>query len=127
MVQESNGEGRYTLLKDNFSVIHNALASIYIAVGATTYPSDIHDSRPRVISDEVAEAYINLAHALEQHFNVAENSFVEGARPKIRSTIGLSGFNIGYDDEGLNLAQMVTRASPTGWGMQYQSDIYYRH
>ena len=114
------------MLNDNFSTIYNALADIYIAVEATTYPSDIHDSRPRAISDEVAEAYIMLAHVLEKHFNVEANSFVEGARPKIRSTIGLSGINIGYVDEGLNLAQMITRASPTSWGIQYQSDIHYK-
>ena len=114
------------MFKDYFPVVHNALADIYIAVEATTNPSDVHDSRPRAISDEVAEAYINLANVLEKHFNVADNSFIEGARPKIRRTIGLSGINIGYADEELNLAQMVTRASPTGWGMQYQSDIHYR-
>lgn len=115
------------MLKDYFPIIHNALADIYISVEDTTNPSDVHDSRPRVLPDEIVEAYVNLAHALEEHFNVAENSFIEGARPKIRRTVGLSGINIGYVDEGLNLAQMVTRASPTGWGMQYQSDIYYRH
>ena len=114
------------MLKDDFSVIHNALADIYIAVEATTYPSDIHDSRPRAVSDEIAEAYLMLAHVLEKHFSVAVNSFVEGARPKIRSTVGLSGINIGYVDEGLNLAQMITRASPTSWGIQYQSDIHYK-
>ena len=116
------------MLKDYFSVIHNALADIYIAVEDTTNPSEpIYDSRPRAISDEVAEAYINLAHVLEKHFNVAENSFVEGARPKIRSTVGLSGFNIGYADEGLDLVQMITRASPVPYGKQYQSNIHYRH
>ena len=108
--------------------ICKALATIYIEVEDTTAPSEpVYDSRPRPISDEVVEAYVNLAHVLEQHFNVEEDSLIKGARPYIRETIGLSGFNIGYADEGLNLAQMVTRASPTGWGMQYQSDIYYRH
>ena len=43
-----------------------------------------------------------------------------------RSTVGLSGINIGYVDEGLDLAQMITRAAPTGWGVQYQSDIHYK-
>ena len=114
------------MLKDYFPIIHNALADIYISVENTTNPSDVHDSRPRAISDEVAEAYLMLAHVLEKHFNVAANSFVEGARPKIRSTVGLSGINIGYVDEGLDLAQMITRASPTGWGVQYQSDIHYK-
>ena len=114
------------MFKDYFPVVHNALADIYIAVEAITNPSDVHDSRPRAISDEVVEAYINLAHVLEKHFNVAANSFVEGARPKIRSTVGLSGINIGYVDEGLDLAQMITRASPTSWGIQYQSDIHYK-
>ena len=114
------------MFKDYFPVVHNALADIYIAVEATTNPSDVHDSRPTAISDEVAEAYLMLAHVLEKHFNVAANSFVEGARPKIRSTVGLSGINIGYVDEGLDLAQMITRASPTGWGVQYQSDIHYK-
>ena len=116
------------MLKDYFSVIHNALAAdIYIAVEATTYPSDIHDSRPRAVSDEIAEAYLMLAHVLEKHFSVEVNSFVEGARPKIRSTVGLSGFNIGYADEGLDLVQMITRASPVPYGKQYQSNIHYRH
>ena len=114
------------MLKDYFPIIHNALADIYISVENTTNPSDVHDSRPRAISDEVAEAYLMLAHVLEKHFNVAANSFVEGARPKIRSTVGLSGINIGYVDEGLDLAQMITRASPTSWGIQYQSDIHYK-
>lgn len=114
------------MIKDNFSLIHNALADIYIVVEDTSIPADIRDSRPRIIPEEVKEAYINLAHVLEKHFNVAEDSFIIGARPKIRSTIGLSGFNIGYADEELNLAQMVTRASPTGWGVSYQSDIRYR-
>ena len=87
------------MLKDYFPIIHNALADIYISVEDTTNPSDVHDSRPRVLSDEIVEAYVNLAHALEEHFNVAENSFIEGARPKIRRTVGLSGINIGYVDE----------------------------
>ena len=107
--------------------ICKALATIYIEVEDTTAPSEpVYDSRPRPISDEVVEAYVNLAHVLEQHFNVEEDSLIKGARPYIRQTIGLSGFNIGYADEGLNLAQMVTRASPVPYGAVYQSNIRYR-
>jgi len=111
----------------NFSDIHQALAGIYISVEATTNPTDVRDSRPRKIPEEVLDAYVNLVKNLEKHHNVAEGSFILGARPYIRKAIGLSGFNIGYADEGLDLAQMVTRASPTGYGVQYQSDITYRH
>ena len=110
-----------------FTKIHKALARIYIEVENTTNPMDIKDSRPREVSTEITDAYINLAHALERHYNVAENSFVLGARPYIRRAIPLQGFSIGYADEGLNLAQMVTRASPTGYGVAYQSDIVYKH
>ena len=111
----------------NFSVIHQALAEIYISIEDTTNPTDIHDSRPRTIPEELLTAYVNLVHALEKHYHVADDSLILGARPYIRKAIGLSGTSIGYPDEGLNLAQMVTRASPTGWGVQYQSDIIYRH
>lgn len=109
----------------DFTSIHKALAEIYISIEATTNPTDIRDSRPRTIPEEVLTDYVNLVHALEKHHHVAEDSFILGARPYIREAIGLSGFNIGYADEGLNLAQMVTRASPTGWGVQYQSNIKY--
>ena len=47
------------MFKDYFPVVHNALADIYIAVEATTNPSDVHDSRPRAISDEVVEKIIS--------------------------------------------------------------------
>ena len=114
------------MLKDNFPVIHKALADIYIAVEDTSNPSDIHDSRPRNISKDIETAYVNLCTVLDKHFNLAEGSCISGIRPIIRKAIGISGTHIGYADEELTLAQMVTRASPTGWGVQYQSDIKYR-
>lgn len=103
-----------------------ALANIYIEVEEITAPSDIRDSRPRTIPDDIAAAYINFATALDTWFGLEEGTILKGARPYIREAIGLSGFNIGYVDEGLNLAQMVTRASPTGYGVHYQSNIRYR-
>ena len=113
--------------KFKYSDIYQALADIYISVEATSSPMDVRDSRPRKIPQEVLDAYVNLVKNLEIHHNVPEGSFILGARPYIRKAIGLSGFNIGYADEGLDLAQMVTRASPTGYGVSYQSDITYRH
>lgn len=110
-----------------FENIHKALAEIYISIEDATPPMDIKDSRPRTIPEEVLTTYVNLCHALEKHHNVEEDTFLLGARPYIRQAIPLQGFIIGYADEGLNLAQMVTRASPTGYGVQYQSDIRYRH
>ena len=113
------------MVKDYIS-IHKALAEIYISIEANTKPMDIFDSRPRTIPEETLTPYINLCHALEKHYNVEEGSFILGARPYIREAIGLKGAIIGYADEGLDLVQMVTRASPVPYGKQYQSNIHYR-
>ena len=105
--------------------IHKALGYIYVSIEANSKPMDVRDSRPRTIPEEVSTAYVNLIRALEKHYNVEEDSILLGARAYIREAIPLKGFSIGYADEGLSLAQMVTRASPTGYGVQYQSNIRY--
>ena len=111
----------------DYTVLHQALAEIYISIEATTKPTDFRDSRPRQIPEEMLESYVSLVRSLEKHHNVEHDAFILGARPYIRNAIGLSGFNVGYVDEGLDLAQMVTRASPTGYGVHYESNIHYRH
>jgi hypothetical protein len=93
-----------------FTHIYKALAEIYIDLEATANPSDILDSRPRQLPDELTKSYADFCHTLERHYNVEEDSFILGARPLIRKAIPMRGTTIGYTDEGLDLAQMVTRA-----------------
>ena len=102
-----------------FTKIHKALAKIYIEVEATTNPTDVYDSRPRSVSKEFSEVHATLCHVLEEHYEVEEDTFILGVRKYIREAIPISGCIIGYADEGLSLAQMVTRASPTGYGVRW--------
>lgn len=103
----------------DYTILHQALAEIYISMENTSKPSDIRDSRPRQIAEEIGNAWITFIILLEKQHGVEEDSFILGARPYIRQAIGLSGFSIGYIDEPLSLAEMVTRASPTGFGVQF--------
>ena len=102
-----------------------ALVTIYVSMEDTSPTRDVRDSRPRQIPQEIINTWVSFIGLLEKQHGVEKDSFILEARPYIRRAIGLSGTSIGYDDEGLTLAQMVSRASPTGWGVQYQSDIPY--
>ena len=97
-------------MNNEFTHIYKALAEIYIDLEATANPSDILDSRPRQLPDELTNSFADFCHTLERHYNVEEDSFILGARPLIRNAIPMRGTTIGYTDEGLDLAQMVTRA-----------------
>tara|TARA_R110000824_G_scaffold140016_1_gene305546 strand:+ start:158 stop:466 length:309 start_codon:yes stop_codon:yes gene_type:complete len=97
-------------MEHKFTHIHKALAEIYIDLELTANPSDVHDSRPRKLSNELTTSFVDFCHTLERHYNVAEDSFILGARPFIRNAIPLRGVTLGYTDEGLDLAQMVHRA-----------------
>ena len=57
------------MLRNKFITIHKALSDIFVAVENTSNPSDIHDSRPRNISDDITDAYINLCTVLDKHFD----------------------------------------------------------
>ena len=97
-------------MEHKFTHIYKALAEIYIDLESTSKPSDIHDSRPRKLPNELTNSFADFCHALELHYNVEEDSFILGARPLIRKAIPMRGTTLGYTDEGLDLAQMVTRA-----------------
>ena len=51
-----------------------------------------------------------LVDLIAEHFEISEANLVGNIRPLIRKAIPIGGANIGYIDEGLNLAQMVGRA-----------------
>ena len=97
-------------MNNEFTHIYKALAEIYIDLEATANPSDILDSRPTQLPDELTNSFADFCPTLDQHYNVEEDSFILGARPLIRNAIPMRGTTIGYTDEGLDLAQMVTRA-----------------
>ena len=97
-------------MNNEFTHIYKALAEIYVDLEATANPSDIHDSRPRQLPAKLTASFVAFCHTLERHYNVEKDSFILGARPLIRNAIPLRGTTLGYTDEGLDLAQMVTRA-----------------
>lgn len=95
--------------KKSFAKEFRALANIYIGVENTSPPSDVVNSRPRSVPQEIVDAHIALCHALAKHYEVPEDTFILGARPIIREAIPISGAIIGYTDEGLTFSDMIWR------------------
>ena len=93
-----------------FNQVIKALADIYIAVEETSKPMDIFNSRPRKLPENIDKVYNELVDLLAEHFGESEDALILKIRPLIRQAIPIGGANIGYLDEGLNLAQMVGRA-----------------
>ena len=93
-----------------YKQVIKALADIYIAVEETSKPMDIHNSRPRKLPKKIDKTYNELLDLLAEHFEVSENNLLLNIRLLIRQAIPLGGANIGYADEGLNLAEMCGRA-----------------
>ena len=92
------------------TTIVKALADIYIAVEETTKPMDVFNSRPRKLPENIDKVNNELVDLLAEHFGESEDTLILQIRPLIRKAIPLGGANIGYADEGLNLAEMCGRA-----------------
>ena len=98
------------MLTDEYKQVIRGLADIYIAVEETSKPMDVCNSRPRKLPENIDKVYNELVDLLAEHFEISADNLIGNIRPLIRQAIPIRGANIGYADEGLNLAQMVGRA-----------------
>tara|TARA_R110002110_G_scaffold202223_1_gene413209 strand:- start:79 stop:387 length:309 start_codon:yes stop_codon:yes gene_type:complete len=94
--------------------LYRALANIYIEVEKASPRTDVLDSRPRPVSKEFQETYLEMVNFLESILELPEGHILMGARKRIQARLPQSGSFIGYADEGLDLVQMVSRK--VGWG-----------
>jgi|TARA_R110000824_G_scaffold120758_3_gene276411 hypothetical protein len=94
--------------------LYRALANIYIVVEKASPRTDVLDSRPRPVSKEFQEIYIEMVNLLENILEIPEGRILIGARKRIQARLPQSGSFLGYADEGLDLAQMISRK--VGWG-----------
>tara|TARA_R110002020_G_scaffold115318_2_gene265180 strand:+ start:2563 stop:2871 length:309 start_codon:yes stop_codon:yes gene_type:complete len=97
-----------------YEALYRALANIYVAVEEVSPRKDVLDSRPRQVPQEFKEIYIELIGFLEEIHEVKEGRIYTGTRKQIQKRLPYSKSFLGYEDEELDLTQMVSRQ--IGWG-----------